>query len=631
MCGIAGFVGIGSRTDIQRITRALAHRGPDGAGFFVDDAAHVFLGHRRLAILDVAGGEQPMWNEDGQIGVVFNGEIYNHADLRVELQAHGHRFATDHSDTEVLVHGYEEWGVDLPLRLNGMFAFAILDRRRKRMFLARDRFGEKPVYYTAKSNLFAFASELAALTEHPGVSRSINVQALQKFFAYGYLPAPHALLEGVRKLPGGHWLTYDLNSGAIVETPYWRFILQTDDSLSDADEPRLVEECAALLTKAVQRRMMGDVPLGVFLSGGLDSSIVLASISRNSPEKTFDAFTIGFDESSFDETKHARAVARRLGAAHHLRRLNLTQARDLIDSLPRRLDEPLGDASLLPTYLLSSLAREKVAIALSGDGADELFAGYDPFLALRPAATYARVLPTSWHEVLRRVVDLMPISESNMSPDFRLRRVMMGLSHSASMWLPIWMAPLDPRDAAELFETPLRIEEVYDEAIAAWESDPTKSPVDRALEFFTRFYLQDDILMKLDRAAMMCSLETRTVFLDNDLVDFCRRLPYRFKLRNGERKYLLKKAARRVLPPSIVDRKKKGLGIPVAKWLREVPHEPPLTPLPGARVDYARRAFAEHRSKAHDHRLFLWSWIGMQGFSTRLREIGAAQATEVSR
>lgn len=621
MCGIAGFAGIGSRTDLECMTQALAHRGPDGVGFFVDDATHVFLGHRRLAIVDVGGGEQPMWNEDGQVGIVFNGEIYNHADLRANLQRRGHRFASDHSDTEVLVHGYEEWGEGLPLRLNGMFAFAILDRRRNRIFLARDRFGEKPLYYTAKRGLFAFASELTALAEHPGVSRSIDARALQKFFAYGYLPAPHAMLEGVRKLPGGHWLSYEPGSGALTEKPYWRFELETDESLTDADEPRLVEECGALLTQAARRRLMSDVPLGVFLSGGLDSSVVLASLAQALPAESLSTFTIGFTEPSFDESEFALTVARHLGTAHHARQLDLARARDLIPSLLGRLDEPLGDASLLPTYLLSAFAREKVTVALSGDGGDELFAGYDPFLALRPAEAYSRLMPSWGHKGLRRLVDLLPLSHGNMSLDFKLRRSLMGLSHAASTWLPVWMAPLDPRDAAELFESPLRLEDVYDEAIAAWESDPTKTPVDRALEFFTRFYLQDDILMKVDRAAMMCSLETRAVFLDNDLVEFCRRLPHRFKFRDGERKYLLKKAARRLLPSSIIDRKKKGFGVPLAKWLREIPREPPLAPLPGVRVDYARRAFAEHRSGAADHRLFLWSWIAMQGFSTHLGKI----------
>jgi asparagine synthase (glutamine-hydrolysing) len=615
MCGICGFTGKGSRADLARMMAALVHRGPDGEGHFVDEATRVFLGHRRLAIVDIAGGEQPMWNEDGQVGIVFNGEIYNHAELRAELVRKGHRFASDHSDTEVLVHGYEEWGEDLPARLNGMFGFAILDRYRRRLYLARDRFGEKPLYYCARPGLFAFASELTALACHAAVPRSIDPTSLQKFFAYGYLPAPRAMLEGTAKLPGGHWLSFDIESGVLTIRPYWRFALEPDLSLADKDEPRLVDECAALLQQAAQRRLMSDVPLGVFLSGGLDSSSILASLTKVLPPASISTFTIGFDEPSFDESEAARVVARHIGTKHRERRFDLAKARDLMGSVLRRVDEPLSDGSLLPTYLLSAFTREKVTVALSGDGGDELFAGYDPFLAIGPAARYSRLVPRIGHALMCRLVDLMPISHANMSFDFKLRRSLMGLSHAASIWLPVWMAPLDPKDAAQLFETPVRPEEVYSEAIALWERDPRKLLVDRALEFFTQFYLQDDILMKVDRAAMMCSLESRAVFLDNDLVDFCQRLPARFKLHRGERKYLLKKVARRLLPAQIVGRKKKGFGIPLAKWLREVPADPPLSPLPGVRTDYARHAFFDHRSGAADHRLFLWSWIVMQAYA----------------
>jgi asparagine synthase (glutamine-hydrolysing) len=615
MCGVVGFVGAGSRQDLERMAAALAHRGPDGDGFFVDEAMHVFLGHRRLAIIDVASGHQPMWNENGQIGVVFNGEIYNHAELRSDLEGRGHRFASDHSDTEVLVHGWEEWAEGLPTRINGMFAFAILDRMQRRLFLARDRFGEKPLYYAARPGFFAFASELTGLAAHPAIPRSIAPRAIQKFFAYGYIPSPHSIIAGTFKLPGGHWLSYDLSSGQLVTKAYWRFLLQPDLSLTDADEPRLVEECRSLLATAARRRLMSDVPLGIFLSGGIDSSLVLASLAESQPASKLSTFTIGFDEPSFDESAHAATVARHVGSRHHERRLSIDRARDLIDNVLERLDEPLGDASLLPTYLLSAFAREEVTVALSGDGGEELFAGYDPFLALAPAAAYSRLMPGWGHVTLRRLVDLLPILRANMSLDFKLRRALRGMSYSSSMQLPVWMAPLDPAEMRDLFESPLHIEDLYDEAIGSWESDPRKDPIDRTLEYFTRFYLQDNILTKMDRAAMMCSLESRAVFLDNDLVEFCRRLPSRFKLRNGVRKYLLKKVARSLLPSSIVDRKKKGFGIPLAKWLQNVPATPPMAPLSGVHLNYARRAFTDHRAGDADHRLFLWSWIVMQTYA----------------
>jgi asparagine synthase (glutamine-hydrolysing) len=308
----------------------------------------------------------------------------------------------------------------------------------------------------------------------------------------------------------------------------------------------------------------------------------------------------------------ARAGAAHFGCHHHDRVLEVDQIRELIPVVLRHLDEPLGDASILPTAILSAFAREKVTVALTGDGGDELFAGYDPFLALKPAALYARLIPACGHRGLRRLADLLPISPANMSLDFKLRRSLMGLSYPANVRLPVWMAPIEPRDLAALLEAPVRVEEVYEEAIALWDSGDGKPPVDRALEFFTTFYLQDDILMKVDRAAMMHSLETRAVFLDNDLVDFCRRLPNHFKLCNGQRKYLLKQVARRLLPKPISERKKKGFGIPLATWLCREPAEPPFQPIEGIRLGWVRQAWDDHRAGRADRRLFLWTWLSLQ-------------------
>jgi asparagine synthase (glutamine-hydrolysing) len=617
MCGLAGFVGQGTRQDLVRMTAALAHRGPDADGFHVDPRLQVYLGHRRLSIVDIASGDQPMWNEDGSVGVIFNGEIYNHLELRRELERLGHRFSTKGSDTEVLVHGWEEWGTELPLRLNGMFAFAILDAGQRRLFLARDRFGEKPLYYTESRDLFAFASELTALTEHPSVPRSVSPVGLQKLFGYGFIPAPRSILDRVSKLPGGHWLDYDIARCELRVKCYWEFRLEPDDSLGDAQEPRLVEECGALLAEAARRRLMSDVPLGIFLSGGLDSSLVLSSLAKHVPAADLTTLTIGFEERSFDESEYARAVASHVGSNHKERRLGLDVARNLIGSVLARLDEPLGDASVIPTYLLSSFARENVTVALTGDGGDELFAGYDPFAALRPAEIYARFMPRVGHEALRYLIGRLPVSQSNMSLEFKLKRTLMGAKVPSSMRLPVWMAPLSPDDFASAFDAPMRVDELYSEAIAAWERDPRLDTVDRSLEYFTRFYLQDDILAKVDRASMQCSLETRAVFLDNDLVEFCRRLPNRFKFRNGERKYLLKKLARQLLPTRIVDRRKKGFGMPLTKWLRTLPID---NSAPGLRTAYIAGAVREHLDGVADHRLFLFALMAFQRFSGRMRQ-----------
>ena len=612
MCGVAGFVGNGTADTLRAMLDALVHRGPDGEGAYEDSQLPVWLGHRRLAIIDIAGGRQPMWNEDGTIGVIYNGEIYNHAELRRELIARGHVFATDHSDTEVLVHGYEEWGSELPERLNGMFAFAILNRRRRRLFLARDRFGEKPLYYARQPGLFAFASELHALARHSGFIARLRPRAVQKFLAYGFLPAPHTPWEGAYKLPGGSHLTYDIDTGELRTSRYWHFSLEPDEAFVRRPEAALAEELRALLFQAVRRRLISDVPLGLFLSGGIDSSAVLAGAvaeRRGAPLRTF---TIGFNEPSFDESGDAASVARAFSTNHAMERVDLAMARNLIPDLLVRIGEPIGDASVLPTYLLSRFTRRSVTVALSGDGGDELFAGYDPFKALAPSRLYQRLVPRGLHRGLQRLADLLPISTYNMSLDFKLRRALLGLSYGPCLWNPVWLSPVDPQFMREICAEPLRAEELYEEAIDMWRAGDGRDLVDRSLEFYTNFYLQDDILFKVDRAAMLNSLESRAVFLDNDLVAFCRRLPHRFKYRHGERKYLLKRALRGIIPDEVIERRKKGFGIPLASWLRTVPAIPPMRPLPGLRLERVARAWQDHRAGTVDHRLFLWSWLSLQ-------------------
>lgn len=616
MCGIAGFAGLGDQADLAAMTASLRHRGPDGEGLFADAEAKVFLGHRRLAIIDREGGAQPMWNEDRSIGVIFNGEIYNHRELRALLEARGYVFRSSHSDTEVLVHGYREWGEALPSRLNGMFAFAAYDRTKKRIFLARDRFGEKPLYYYRGPRVFAFASELTALRKHGAFRDKISVRSLQRFFAFGYLPAPDALYEGTAKLPAGSHLTLDLADGHHRVCSYWHFRLQPDDALTDNDDDRLAEELRHLLSQAVRRRLMSDVPLGVFLSGGIDSASVLASAARHLPAASIKTFTIGFTERSFDESAAARQTADFVGSTHATEVLDLAQAQALMPDVLKRLDEPLADPSLIPTYLLSRFARRQVTVALSGDGGDELFAGYDPFRALMPAQHYHRLVARPLHRGFRRLADLLPISQRNMSWDLKLRRTLMGLSYPPSLWNPVWTAPVEPDAMKDLFYQPLSIDDIYGDAMALWEEDPRKSFIDKTLEYYTNFYLQDDILMKVDRATMMTSLESRAIFLDNDLVAFCQRLPARFKYRSGQRKYLLKRAIAPLLPSAIAQRPKKGFGIPVAAWLRSLAPPQPLAVVDGIDGSVIESAWRAHRAGERDHRFLLWCWLSLQSIAT---------------
>jgi asparagine synthase (glutamine-hydrolysing) len=616
MCGLAGFFGRGDLNDLRRMSEALIHRGPDGEGSYQDGEIPLYLAHRRLAIVDLIGGEQPMWDAGKDICVVYNGEIYNHSALRSELEDLGHRFLSGHSDTEVLIHGYREWGEALPGKLNGMFAFTIYDRKRRRIFMARDRFGEKPLYYMQGREVFAFASELTALISHSAVSAEVSMTGLRKLLGYGFIPSPHTLYQDCRKLPAGHYLVFDLADLSLSVKPYWQFQLNPDPSLERRDHNDLAEELRGLLREATARRLMSDVPLGLFLSGGIDSSAILALATDAQPKDQIHAFSIGFKEASFDELGYAKAVAESFGVHHHWEVLTLEKARDLLATVLGRMDEPLADPSILPTYLLCRFARKKITVALSGDGGDELFAGYDPFKALKLADWYEKLTPAPLHRLARGFVKLLPRSDKNMSLDFKLGRTLQGLSYPWPMRNPVWMAPCDPQQLSELLQEPADPEDIYEEAIACWRQTPGNL-VDKTLTYFTRFYLTEDILHKVDRAAMMTSLEARAVFLDNDVVDFCQRLPSSLKYHKGTRKYLLKQAMQGVLSDDILNRPKKGFGVPASKWLRELKHEHTADGLPAIAAGPVKNLWHEHAGGQADHRLALWTLMALRHSSLK--------------
>ena len=608
MCGLAGFVGHGSVEDLRRMNAALAHRGPDDDGTWVEPTTRVFLGHRRLSIVDIGGGHQPMWTPDGQLGVIFNGEIYNHMELRAELVAEGCAFQSDHSDTEVLLHGYRTWGPSFTQRLNGMWAFVLYDRHAGRLFCSRDRFGKKPFFYTVQNGTFVFASELSAIVKHPAVTASVSRRSLQKYFAYGYIPAPHSIYEKIHKLPGGHSLHFDVASQRMSIEKYWDFVIEPFEEVPADPEGEWGERLLALLSDAVKRRLMGDVPLGFFLSGGVDSSSVVALAARHMDRERMRTFSIGFEEASFDESSYSAQMAAHLGTQHHVDVLSLEKAASLLPAIAAKLDEPMGDSSLLPTYLLCKHTRAEVTVALGGDGADELFAGYDPFRALRAAELYGRFVPRPLHMAAKLLISRLPVSHENMSFDFKIKRTLRGLGQRPPLWCPVWMGPLDPAELAELFDEPIDVEDVYAEAIEQWDACKQPNLVDRVLQFYTKLYLQDDILVKVDRASMMHSLEVRAPYLDSEVVDFVRRIPHRYKFRKGETKYLLKRALADVLPSWVLGRPKKGFGIPIGRWLEQglLPIDPGALPSLDRRFVQAR--LDSHRQGRSDERAFLWNY-----------------------
>jgi asparagine synthase (glutamine-hydrolysing) len=591
------------------MTGALAHRGPDGEGYWIDEDTRAFLGHRRLSILDIAAGSQPMTTMDGELVITFNGEIYNHAELRAALEKRGHRFKTDHSDTEVLLYGYREWGPGLPEKLNGMWAFAIYDRNRRELFLCRDRFGKKPLFYYADDSTFAFASELTALRLHPAVSGDVDHEALQKYFAYGFIPAPRTLLAGAKKLPAGHWMKVPVETLRLEIRQYWEFELDPYEIIPKNAEQAWGEELVHRLDEAVRCRLQADVPVGVFLSGGIDSTTIATLAAKHHP--AIETFSIGFEDKSFDEREFARLGAETAGTTHHEQVLSPEIFLDWAVSTATNLDEVMGDSSIVPTSIVSRLARENVTVVLGGDGCDELFAGYDPFRALRAARVYSAVTGEKVNQAIRSAAERLPVSHANMSLDFKLKRTLRGLSFPKQYWLPTWMGPLDAEEIGELFGKKPDREELYSEAIAAWNHPSATNDVDRAIQFFVRLYLQDDILVKIDRASMIHGLEARSPFLDINVVNLARRIPAGYKLRGGVTKFLFKQAVRGLIPGRVIDRPKKGFGSPIGNWFKagDLTLNGAAAP---AEIDWSwiNRRLDDHRTGKRDDRGMLWcAWL----------------------
>lgn len=612
MCGLAGFAGRGDIDDLAAMTTALAHRGPDGEGLWQEQGCPVYLGHRRLAIRDLVHGYQPMWSADGRIGVVFNGEIYNDAELRRHLESRGRVFRTRNCDTEILIHGYAEWGTALPERLNGMFAFAVFDRNAGRLLLACDRFAEKPLFYATGSGVFAFASELAALTRHRGVDRSPDPLAAQKFMAHGYVPAPLTPLKAARKLPPGGRLVYNLADGRWTEDRYWRFAIETDSDLERLGEDELAEELEGLILQAVRRRLVSDVPLGCFLSGGIDSATVLAMATRCLDGEPVRTFSLGFDLPGADETDDAERTAAAFGSRHTTIRLSPDRMAADLDRILSSPGEPIGDATLIATHDISLATRRHVTVALSGDGADELFAGYPQFAAMASARAFRRFVPGALRRGLRELTRLLPLTRGNDVVRADIERGMAALDWPEPLWHPLWLAPASPPEIGLLFGEPVKAEELYSEALDLWERSASPHALDRTLEYHAGMALPDGILVRADRGTMLASLEGRAVFLDNDIVEFCRRLPHRWKLRGGVRKYLLRRAMEKHLPTDVLTRRKRGFDLPLCRWLRALPSSAWAGAVhTGIDMKELNRRIAAHRSGKADYSLFLWASLSL--------------------
>jgi len=623
MCGIVALLSLdGHRPPdeptLQAMTRALRHRGPDDEGFALMGPAA--LGHRRLSVIDLATGRQPQFNEDGSEAIVFNGEIYNFPQLRPGLERAGHRFAT-RSDTEVIVHLYEDAGVECLDRMNGMFAFALWDSGRRRLFCARDRMGKKPLYYAVADGTLAVASELKALFKHPAVSRQIDPKALSAYLAFEYVPAPMAIARGVAKLMAGHFFVVSLDcppreTADIRQTPYWDIPFDPQPRPDEQIAAELIER----LRRAVERRLISDVPLGVFLSGGIDSSSIVAMMAELRSPKDIKTFTIAFQEPSFDESAHARRVAEHFGTDHHEQTMPARAALEVLPEVAHTLDEPFADPSIMPTYLLCRFTRQHVTVALGGDGGDELFAGYDPFQA-HVLGRWAARLPAAVRRALGAAIACMPTNYKNINLNFVIKHFLTGLD------LPIqrrhfgWLGSFPPSAQRALLAPEALAQIDPEEAFAMadwhWKQCPTDDELHRVIYQYCKLYLQDDILVKMDRASMAHGLEARAPMLDREFVEWVGTAPSNRKLRGLTKKYILKRAMEGRLPPDIIRRRKKGFGMPIGEWLcgplrsymEDRLGEKSLAALGLFRPQPVRRLIDEHLARKFDNRKELWTLL----------------------
>lgn len=621
MCGICGYVHHDMERPIvpfhiHQMTATLTHRGPDSDGFHIQHG--VALGMRRLSIIDVQGGDQPIYNEDGSLVIVFNGEIYNFHELRRTLSADGHRFKTN-TDTEAILHAYEKWGLDCLEYINGMFAFAIWDNSQQALFLARDRTGIKPLYYALHDDSLLFASELKAFLKYPNFPRILNYRALDKYLTFEYIPAPDSIFQAAHKLPPGHALRYC--RGEIKVWQYWDLRLEKSEGVEAKPIPELAAELRAVLKDVVQHEMISDVPLGVLLSGGVDSSSIAALMTEISPQRV-KSFSISFEDVSFDESRFARQVADHVGTEHHELCLTGSKVLELLPRVGQYMDEPLADSSFVPTMLLAGFAREQVTVALGGDGGDEIFGGYSTLQAHRLMTLYQNTVPSPFRRLAGSVVKHLPVSFNNISLDFKLKRFVSGDQLPFEVRHQYWLGSFDHTSKKGILARDLLREQdaTFENVQNHTRRCKAAHLINRVLYLDMKMYLDGDILPKVDRASMSHSLEVRVPFLNYDILKFAESLPVDYKLRNLTTKAILREAMRDDLPPEILARSKKGFNIPIARWLtedlRDWAHDllayPRLKQQGIFDAGGVQRLLQAHMNRRQDARKHLWTLLTFQ-------------------
>jgi len=569
MCGICGYINIDKRPAsnpeaVKKMTEALRHRGPDDEGFFIKD--NIALGHRRLSVIDLETGHQPLFSRDGSLSIIYNGEAYNFPEIKRVLTEKGHRFNTS-SDTEVVLCAFREWGAECFEKINGMFSLAIWDDKEKRLILARDRFGKKPLYYGRFGDVFVFASEIKSILRHPAVKKELDMAGMFKYLAYDYIPNPNSIFKNITKLEPGHFAV--LSNGRLEKRRYWN--IKFDESRESYDVREYGQRFKDLLREAVRRRLISDVPLGVFLSGGLDSSAVVAMMAELMPRKSIKTFTIGFRDKRFDESGDARIVAEHFTTDHYEQIIDANEMLEVLPDVLNMLDEPFADYSIIPTYFVSRFARKHVTVCLGGDGGDEFFSGYPSFVAHRISRVLDRV-PFST-AFLTAASKMAGSGSGYMSTGFKLRRYLRGINYPEAIRHQVWIGSFPPIEQLKLLSHDLRkhVNEdlLYHDSFRHMEEVSDLNYINRVNYLYAKTYMTDDILAKVDRASMAVSLEVRAPFLDPDFIDFATAMPTELKFKGLSTKYIVKKAMEDKLPPRILHKSKHGFAAPVGEWFKK--------------------------------------------------------------
>lgn len=631
MCGIAGFFHRepgrqAEQANLDAMIAAIFHRGPDSAGTLCQDG--MALGMRRLRIIDLEGGEQPQYDAERNIAVTFNGEIYNHDELRRDLISRGHQLKT-RSDTEVLVYLYKEYGEDMLEHLNGMFAFALADIRRRKVLLARDRIGIKPFFFGERQGTWFWGSEIKAILAHPSISPEVDLDHLPDYLFLNYMPPDRTLFKGIEQLKPGEMAVLDADG--CRRRQWWDLSFESDPTIG---EEEAIEGALGLLEDSVRLRLMSDVPFGAFLSGGIDSSAIVAYMARNMdrPVKTF---SIGFAEKSFDERPYASRVAERYGTEHHELVVDPEkEVADLLPTLVEHSEEPTADSSALPVYMVSRLAREHVTMVLSGDGGDEVFAGYETYNAWKVAERWRKVPGFIRNGIVRPLVEALPVSDGKVSFEFKAKRFVRCAGHSPERAHFSWRHIVDEATQRELLGSRLRGPEPFDRHGGLFDAAGTNDPLGKMLYMDTRFYLPGDMLVKVDRMSMAHSLEARVPFLDHRLVEYMAKVPSSVKFPGGLKKALLKKGLEPLLDHDLLYRKKAGFNVPKNVWLRGPLREMVgdlLSPSSLAKHGFfeasvVQRLIDEHQQRRADHSFAIWSILVFQLWYDRFVAGGVAPA-----